>query len=327
MPPRTARRPALPREFVALSKTAILFPGQGAQFVGMGRDFAEASPAAAAVFERADRVLGFRISSVCFEGPAERLNATDMSQPAIFVTSTAIWHALTEKGVAAELAPEAMAGLSLGEYTALHAAGWIGFDEAVRLVAERGRLMQSAAEAVESSMVSILGGDEAKVAELCRTAAEGDVLVPANFNCPGQIVISGHQRACDRAVQLAERFELRAVPITVAGAFHSPLMEPAVRGLADALRSTHIQPGRIAVVSNVSADYHADPDSVRALLTEQCARPIRWQASIEGLIARGFDRFVEIGPGRVLTGLMRKINRGVTMQNFNDAASLEKVPA
>jgi [acyl-carrier-protein] S-malonyltransferase len=310
-----------------LGKTAVIFPGQGAQAVGMGKDFVEASPAAAAIFERADRVLGFDFSRVCFDGPAERLNATDMSQPAIFATSVAIWHALIEKGVAEELAPQAMAGLSLGEYTALHAAGWIDFDEALRLVAQRGRLMQSAAEAVDSSMVSVLGGDEAKVVELCAAAAEGDVLVPANFNCPGQIVISGHQRACNRAVNLAEKFDLRAVPITVAGAFHSPLMEPAVRGLADALQATHIRPGRIAVVSNVSADYHADPNSVRALLTEQCARPIRWQASMERLIAAGCDRFVEIGPGRVLTGLMRKINRGVATQCYNSAASLENVPA
>lgn len=310
-----------------LSKTAVIFPGQGAQSVGMGRDFAEASPAARQVFDRADRVLGFSLSDVCFNGPADRLNATDMSQPAIFVTSIAIWHALAEKGIQGDLAPRAMAGLSLGEYTALHAAGWIDFDDALRLVARRGQLMQAAAEAVESSMVSILGGDEAAVASLCTAAAQGDVLVPANFNCPGQIVISGHQKACDRAIAMAESFGLRAVPITVAGAFHSPLMEPAVRGLQDALQSALIQAGRIPVVSNVSADYHADPNSVRALLTQQCARPIRWQASMERLIADGFSRVVEIGPGRVLTGLMRKINRGIEMQNISTAASLENVPA
>jgi len=310
-----------------LNKTAIIFPGQGAQTVGMGKDVAAQSTAARETFARADEILGIDLSGICFDGPADRLSTTDISQPAIFVTSVAIWRVLAERGATAELAPQAMAGLSLGEYTALHLAGWLDFDEALRLVAERGRLMQAAAEASAGGMVSIMGGDEPKVRQLCEQAAGGEVLAPANFNCPGQIVISGAQTACERAAGLAEKHGVRAVPLTVAGAFHSPLMRPAVEGLEKALAAANIKQGRIGVVSNVSADYHADPDEVRRLLREQVAEPIRWQASIEGLISGGFDRFVEVGPGRVLAGLMRKINRGVEALNFSTAASLEKVPA
>ncbi len=310
-----------------MNKTAIIFPGQGAQTVGMGKDVAAQSTAAQETFARANDILGFDLSAICFDGPADRLNVTNISQPAIFVTSVAIWNALEERGALAEFAPQAMAGLSLGEYTALHLAGWLDFDDALRLVAERGRLMQAAAEASTGGMVSIMGADEAKVRALCEEAAAGEVLAPANFNCPGQIVISGTQTACERAAGLAERHEVRAIPLTVAGAFHSPLMQPAVDGLEKALAAANIRPGRIGVVSNVSADYHAGPDDVRRLLREQVAKPIRWQASIEGLASGGFDRFVEVGPGRVLTGLMRKINRGVEARNFSTAASLEKVPA
>ncbi len=310
-----------------MSKTAIIFPGQGAQVVGMGKDVAEASSAAREIFDRANSVLGFDLSKICFEGPADRLNATDISQPAIFVTSIAMWHALKATGTANELNPKAMAGLSLGEYTALHIAGWIEFDECLKLVAERGRLMQAAAVAQPSSMVSIMGVDEATVDALCKEAAGGEVLAPANFNCPGQIVISGSKTACERAVELAAKYEARAIPLVVAGAFHSPLMEPAAKGLEPALARSKITISQIGVVSNVSADYHADPEKVRALLREQVARPIRWQASIERLIAEGYDRFAEVGPGRVLTGLMKKINRSVKAVNYSTAADLAKAEA
>ena len=311
-----------------MSKTAIIFPGQGAQVVGMGKDVAEVSTAAREVFREADEILGFKLSDVCFEGPAERLNATDMSQPALFVTSVAIWRALESQGTIAEWGPEAMAGLSLGEYTALHLAGWIEFPDCLRLVAERGRLMQAASEATCGGMVSVMGLEgEAEVNGLCKAAASGEVLAPANFNCPGQIVISGSNTACERAVAMAEDFGARAVKLTVAGAFHSPLMESAVEGLKSALGSVEITRGQIGVVSNVSADYHADPDGVRDLLREQVARPIRWQNSMERLMRDGFDRFIEIGPGRVLTGLMRKINRAVTTLNFSTAASFAQLSA
>lgn len=288
----------------------------------MGRDVAQASAEARRVYEAADRLLGFSISSLCFEGPADRLNATDVSQPALFVTSVAFWRAAQANGLVDEWAPQAMAGLSLGEYTALHLAGWISFEDGLRLVAERGRLMQAAAEASHGGMVSIMGLDEPRVDELCREAAQGDVLTAANFNCPGQIVISGAAAACTRAVQLADKYGARAIPLTVAGAFHSALMQPALEGLEKALAGTPIHRGPTGVVSNVSADYYHDPEGVRRLLREQVARPIRWQASIERLVADGFDRFVEVGAGRVLTGLMRKINRSVAAVNVSTAADV-----
>lgn len=310
-----------------VNKTAIIFPGQGSQVVGMGKDVADMSEAARSVYADANRILGWDLTSLCFEGPAERLNATDASQPAIFVTSVAIWAACRERGLANDWAPGAMAGLSLGEYTALHLAGWIEFEACLKLVAERGRLMQAAAEASVGGMVSIMGVEESVVDAICAEAAQGDVLAPANFNCPGQIVISGSKEACERSVGVAETHGARAVPLVVAGAFHSPLMQPAVDGLASALRDAEFTPGNLGVVSNVSADYHADPTSVRNLLREQVAKPIRWQASIERLIAEGYDRFVEVGPGRVLTGLMRKIDRSAKAFNFSTAGSFEKVPA
>ena len=291
----------------------------------MGRDFSETSDIARATYAEADRLLGWDLSRVCFEGPADRLNATDVSQPAIFVTSVAMWRACEERGLTRDWAPEAMAGLSLGEYTALHLAGWIDFEPALRLVAERGRLMQAAAEASDGGMVSIMGVEAATVEAICRDAAEGDVLAPANFNCPGQIVISGSKAACDRALAVVDQHGARAVPLVVAGAFHSPLMQPAVDGLAGALASANFVQGSLGVVSNVSADYHAGSDSVRDLLREQVARPIRWQASIERLVRDGFGRFVEVGPGRVLTGLMRKIERSAQAINISSADAFEKL--
>lgn len=290
----------------------------------MGKDVAEASEAARSVYARANEILGWDLTSLCFDGPAEKLNGTDIQQPAIFVTSVAIWKAMEAKGLAADLAPQAMAGLSLGEYSALHLAGWLGFEDSLRLVAERGRLMQEAARQSAGGMVSIIGLDEEKTVALCQEASQGETLGPANFNCSGQIVISGAKTACQRALDLAEKHGAKAVSLDVAGAFHSDLMGPAVDGLKKALVSSKIDPGRIPVVSNVSARYHGDPNSVRTLLQEQVAKPVRWQASIEGLIEQGFDRFVEVGPGRVLTGLMRRINRTPAALNFSTAAAIEK---
>lgn len=307
-----------------MGKTAIVFPGQGAQVVGMGKDIAQMSDAARRVFSRADEILGRKLSEVCFEGPAEVLNATDTSQPAIFVTSVAVWAAMEEKGITQSLQPAATAGLSLGEYTALHMAGWIDFESALKLVAERGRLMQAAAETTSGSMVCIMGVGEDVVQKICDEARQGEVLSPANYNCPGQIVISGSKTACDRSMAVAEKHDAKAIPIVVAGAFHSDLMGPAVEGLKSALAAVTIKPTDLGVVSNVSADYHAGPEEVRQLLREQVAKPIRWQASIERLIQDGFDRFVEVGPGKVLTGLLRKINRGVRGENFSSAASFAK---
>lgn len=290
----------------------------------MGKDIADAHDAARRVFDEADRILQIPLSKICFDGPADRLNATDISQPAIFVTSVAMWRVMTEKGIAADLAPAAMAGLSLGEYTALHLAGWIEFEECLRLVARRGQLMQAAAESTSGGMVSIMNLSEEQTISLCREASQGEPLGPANYNCPGQIVISGAKGACERSVELAEKHGGRGIPLVVAGAFHSPLMESAAAGLAEPLRNAALKVSQIPVVSNVTADYHGDPDSVRSRLREQIAQPIRWEASMRRLIADGFGRFVEVGPGRVLSGLMRKIDRSVKMLNFSSAANLDQ---
>lgn len=300
-----------------MSRLAAVFPGQGAQSVGMGRDVFEASPAGRAVFERANRVLGFDLARCCFEGPADKLEQTDVQQPAIFVTSIAIWEAFLEAGERADWFGRC-GGLSLGEYTALHSAGAMGLEEGLRLVRRRGELMQQAALQSASGMVSLIGADEAAAGKLCEAAAEGDVLVPANYNCPGQIVIAGSKAACARAVEKAESFGCRAVSLAVAGAFHSPFMESAARGLHGVLHETLFAAPRIPVVANVSAGYHlGDAPAIRATLERQLTSPVLWQRCVERLAADGTTTFVEFGPGRVLTGLLRKIDRNLKAINVS----------
>lgn len=291
-----------------MGRIAFIFPGQGAQLVGMGADVAAASPRAAQVYQQANDVLGFDLRSACFAGPAEALEATDVQQPAILVTSIALLEAVAQRSDLHTRAVAA-AGLSLGEYTALHFAGSLSFADAVTLVRRRGALMQEAAEQAAGGMVSLIGADEQVASDLCARAAEGQPLVPANLNCPGQVVISGAAAACDRATRLAEEFGLRAVPLKVAGAFHSPLMQPAADRLGQVLAETEIRPPRIPVLSNVTGEPHGDPASIRRLLQQQVTHAVRWQGCVERLLADGCDRFVEVGPNRVLTGLMRKIDR------------------
>lgn len=302
-------------------KTAVLFTGQGAQSVGMGKDIAAASPAAAEMFERANRVVGYDLRSLCFEGPAETLEQTDIQQPAIFTCSVAIWRALDD-GAALKDAPAAMAGLSLGEYTALYAAGAMNFEDGLRLVKRRGELMQSTSEAVPGGMVTAMGLDGDKVAGICHEAGSVGVVGLANFNCPGQIVISGAKAACQRAGELIEAAGGRAIPLKVAGAFHSALMKPAADGLAEMLAGTTLQQPRTAVLANVNCQYHGSADTIRRWLADQLTSPVRWQAGIERLIAEGVEQFIEIGPGRVLTGLMRKINRQAAVLNISTAEGL-----
>ncbi len=288
----------------------------------MGRDFAEASTEAANIFKRADDALGFKVSRICFEGPESELTRTDIQQPAIFVTSVAIWRALLERGESPDELLGAAAGLSLGEYTALYAAGAVSFEDALELVRRRGELMQEAASAVASGMVSIVGGDEQQVRALCDEAAQGDVLVPANFNCSGQIVISGSEAACHRAVELASKHGVRAVMLKVAGAFHSPLMASAADRLRSKLDETCFTTPRCPVLANVSAEPHGDAESIREALCRQLTHAVRWQDSMEKLIEQGYDRFMEIGPGRVLTGLLRKINRRAKTVNVSTLDAL-----
>jgi len=289
----------------------------------MGADVAQASTRAAEIFTRANEVLGFDLQNACFNGPAEALEATDIQQPAILVTSIALLAALAEREDPAPLAA-ATAGLSLGEYTALYFAGSLAFEDAVSLVRRRGQLMQEAADASAGGMVSLIGADEAQATELCAKAAEGEPLVPANLNCPGQIVISGSAAACARATTLAEEFRLRAVPLKVAGAFHSPLMQPAADRLGEVLAKTEIRAPRIPVISNVTAQAHGAPDSIRELLQKQVTSAVRWQACVEHLQAQGCNRFVEVGPNRVLTGLMRKIDRKATTVCINSQEAIEQ---
>lgn len=308
-----------------MSAVAAIFPGQGAQLVGMGQDVAAQFPAAAETFARADALLGFALSKLCFEGPAERLNATDIQQPAIFVTSVALWRAAEACG---RLRPEqfaVMGGLSLGEYTALHLAGALEFDDALRLVHRRGQLMQQAAEAAPSGMVTVLGLDEEKVLAICEKLARHGRIGPANFNCPGQIVISGDQAACEAAPPVIEEFGGKAVPLKVAGAFHSELMRPAAEALRPALEAARIERPRVRVARNVDAEHHGDAASIREALYRQVFSPVRWQGCVERMIADGCEQFWEVGPNRVLMGLLRKINRAARCTNISTAADLAAV--
>ncbi|MHC5004305.1 MAG: ACP S-malonyltransferase [Planctomycetota bacterium] len=303
----------------------ILCPGQGAQSVGMGRAWHERSAAARAIFAQADEILGDSLgaplSTLCFDGPAERVNRTDVSQPAIYTCSVACFHGLGELAGAA-IEPAAAAGLSLGEYTALHLAGAFDLADGLRLVATRGRLMQEAAEASEGGMVALIGADEAQAEAVCASAGDGGILVPANFNAPGQIVLSGDRAACDRAVATAQELGLRATPLVVAGAFHSPLMQPAADRMTEALAAAALRPPRIPVWSNVTATPH-DQDDVELLrerLVQQIVSPVRWSQSCEGMAGTGYTSFDEMAPGTVLRGLMRRINRNLKVHNHDQPA-------
>jgi [acyl-carrier-protein] S-malonyltransferase len=293
-----------------VSKIAFLFPGQGAQSVGMGAAQAEALPAARELYERANDVLGYDLAKMCFEGPAEELDSTAYSQPALFVTSLAAVEWLRSQSPEAVDACKAAAGLSLGEYTALVFAGAIEFEDGLRLVQERGSAMQDAADAVPSGMVSVLGLERVQVEALCNEARGSDVLQVANLLCPGNIVVSGTNAACERLAERAVKAgAMKAVPLAVAGAFHTPIMQPAVERLAAALADMKIRPPRIPVVSNVDAIPHSNIEEIRGLLIEQVVSPVRWESSMRYLLKQGYDKFYEVGPGRVLRGLLKRIDR------------------
>jgi [acyl-carrier-protein] S-malonyltransferase len=299
-----------------VSRIAFLFPGQGAQSVGMGRALVESLPAARRLYDQASEILGYDLARLCAEGPAEELDSTIYSQPALFVTSLAALESLREQSPDVVLSCEAAAGLSLGEYTALVFAGVLDFESGLRLVQQRGAAMQDAADATPSGMVSILGMERVEVERVVQQSRGGDVLEIANLLCPANIVISGSNTACERAGQLAEREgAMRAVPLAVAGAFHTKIMQPAVERLKAALSQVTLRPPLIPVVSNVDALPHDDPEEIRALLLKQLVSPVRWEDCIRYLLAQGFDQYYEIGPGRVLRGLLRRIDREASCQS------------
>lgn len=304
--------------------TAFLFPGQGAQVVGMGADVASAYPVAADMFEKANRILGFDLRTVCFEGPAETLNTTTMSQPAIFTTSAALLEVLRTEPATSGIVPRITAGLSMGEYTALYAAGRVSFEDGLQLVYKRGQAMQAAADATHGAMVSIMGLEEDKVRLLCDEAAQGDLLEPVNFNCPGQIVVSGTIGACERVVELAPRHgALKAIRLEVAGAFHTAMMADAADALRRALSACRIaEPGEVKTPANINADYYDSAASIVEGLAKQLTSPILWARCMQRLLAEGVDQFYEIGPNRVLTGLMKRIDRKTKVVNLSTADSI-----
>jgi [acyl-carrier-protein] S-malonyltransferase len=301
-------------------RLAFLFPGQGAQVVGMGKALAEAFPAAREVFAEADEALGFRLSEICWDGPAERLRETRYTQPALLTHSVAAWRLVERSG----LRPEWTAGHSLGEYSACVAAGALEFRDAVRLVHLRGTLMFEAGQQRPGTMAALLGVDREVAGRICAAAAPQGVVVPANFNAPGQIVISGERPAVEEAVRIGpELGAKRAVMLDVSGAFHSPLMESAARGLGEALDRTTFREPRCPVVANVSAAPLSRADEIREALKRQVLGAVRWEDSMRLLLESGAEGFVEIGTGRVLRGLLRSIEKTAASWNIEDPATLE----
>jgi len=291
----------------------------------MGRALAGTFPEADGVFERADRTLGFSIRALCFEGPEAELTLTKHTQPAIVTTSIAILAAIRAAHPALP-APSFAAGHSLGEYSALVAAGALTLEDAVRIVHLRGRAMQEAVPEGEGAMAAVMGGDRAAIEALCQEAAEGDVVSPANFNAPGQIVISGHKRAIDRAIALAGSKKLKAIPLKVSAPFHCALMAPAARAVEAALANVAVANASFPVIANVTARPNQDAEATKTLLVRQIDAPVLWEQTIALMAESGITHALEIGPGKVLAGLVKRIDKRVTVLNVNDAASIAKIP-
>jgi [acyl-carrier-protein] S-malonyltransferase len=311
-----------------MSKVAFVFPGQASQYPGMGKELAERHAAARAVFDDADKALGFSISKVCFEGSEEDLKLTANTQPAILTCSVAVFRVLAEKG----LEPDFVAGHSLGEYSALVCAGSLNFADAVRLVRNRGAYMQDAVPQGVGAMAAIMGLSHAVVADVCKRAANGEICAPANLNSPDQTVISGHAGAVKRAVELASQAGAkRAVILPVSAPFHSALMAAMEEKFGQDLRGAEFSDLRVPLVTNVDADTITTGSEAREALIRQISMPVRWEESVRLLIDEGVNTFVEVGPSRVLTGLLRQIERSVAALNVEDekslAATVEKIAA
>jgi [acyl-carrier-protein] S-malonyltransferase len=302
--------------------TAFIFPGQGSQSIGMGKVFFDNFSVAREIFQEADDSLHFALSALCFQGPEDALKLTENTQPAILTASVAALRVLqSEKGIEAELA----AGHSLGEYSALVAAGALAFPDAVKIVRLRGKFMQEAVPVGEGAMAAILGLDRKEVEALCEEVSSGDVLSPANFNCPGQIAIAGHSKAVQRAIEKVKEMGKKAVLLPVSAPFHSPLMKAAGTRLEKELEPISIRDIKTPVITNVEAQINTSKERVKGLLVAQVSSPVRWEESMRAMIDHGTERMLEIGPGKVLSGLMKRIDPKMRMGNVEDVDTLKKI--
>ncbi|MGE5628424.1 MAG: ACP S-malonyltransferase [Solirubrobacterales bacterium] len=304
-----------------MGKIAFVFSGQGAQYAGMGKELYENIPASKEVYDKADEALGFKISSICFEGPEEELNITENTQPAILTTSIAAMKALEEKGIK----PDVTAGLSLGEYSALVCSGVFDFTDAVQLVKKRGRFMQEAVPPGIGGMAAIIGLKPELLEDVVKNSSEFGIVEGANYNCPGQTVIAGEIEAVKAACEKAkEAGALKAILLNVSGPFHTSMLEPAAIKLEQELNKININPINIPVITNVTGEFVKDSDDIKGILKKQVMSPVQWETTINKMLEFGVDTFVEIGPGKTLCGFVKKVNRKVTVLNVEDIESLNK---
>ena len=301
---------------------ALTFPGQGSQYVGMGKELFENFGVAREIFEEANDTLHFSVSDLCFKGPEEALRLTENTQPAVLTTSVAALKVLqAEKGVV----PQFAAGHSLGEYSALVASEALAFSHAVKIVHLRGKFMQEAVPVGEGAMAAVLGMEREQVEKLCEEISSGEVLTPANFNSPGQIVIAGHSKAVERAIDRVKQEGKKAVLLPVSAPFHSPLMKPAAERLEKALEEISVSDLKIPVVTNVEAEANTSKDRVKGLLVAQVSSPVRWEESMRKMVENGVEQILEVGPGKVLSGLMKRIDNRVETKNIEDLQTLKKI--
>jgi [acyl-carrier-protein] S-malonyltransferase len=305
-----------------MKSIAFIFPGQGSQYVGMGRELFENFSVAKKIFEEADDTLHFSVSALCFKGPEETLKLTENTQPAVLTTSVAALKVLqAEKGVA----PQFTAGHSLGEYSALVASEALTFSQAVKVVRLRGKFMQEAVPVGEGAMAAVLGMEREQVEKLCEEISSGEVLAPANFNSPGQIVIAGHSKAVQRAIERVKQEGKKAVLLPVSAPFHSSLMKPAGERLEKALEEISVSDLKFPVVTNVEAEANTSKDRVKELLVAQVSSPVRWEESMRKMVGKGIEQVLEIGPGKILSGLMKRIDSRVETKNIEDLKTLKGI--